>query len=242
VYRRDVGKAKLDVLENEARQAKDQITELSRTATDYENMLQRKETDVARLTSELAGMRREREIALKQSAELEGEIDMLAKELDGQRDDAQRDTQARSKLQKELDELRAVMQAKVSEDTKRAEAEKSREQEISVLRAQAADLGSELASVRRQATEAHNKLRVDLEAAQRENATMSKSLKELKTVSSTDQGKLLDLEAALGNVEKAKRAVEAELQTMRARQIEGDNQLEEITKAKDVSIFNAPYC
>lgn len=198
-------------------------------------MLQRKESDVARLTSELAGIRRERENALKQCAELEGEIDTLAKELDAQRDDADRDSQARSKLQKELDELRAVMQAKVSEDTQRAEAEKSREQEIAVLRAQAADLGAELASVRRQAAEAQNKLRIDLEAAQRENATISKALKELKTTSSAHQGRLADVEQALANAEKAKRAAEAELQTMRARQIEGDNQLEEVTKAKDVS-------
>ncbi|KAG8694294.1 hypothetical protein FRC08_008580, partial [Ceratobasidium sp. 394] len=233
VRTRDVGKAKVDVLEKEARQAKDQIAELSRTATDYENMLQRKETDIARLTSELAGIRREREAAVKQGAELEGEIDTLAKELEAQRDDAQRDSQARSKLQKELDELRAVMQAKVSEDTQRAEAEKSREQELAVLRTQTADLSSELASVRRQATEAQNKLRVDLEAAQRENAAMSKSLAELKASSSAGQSKLAELEAALANAEKTKRGLEAELQTMRTRQIEGDNQLEEVTKAKD---------
>ncbi|QRV93317.1 Myosin head (motor domain) [Ceratobasidium sp. AG-Ba] len=233
VRTRDVGKAKLDVLEKEARQAKDQITELSRTATDYENMLQRKETDIARITSELAAIRKERDAAVKQCAELEGDIDTLAKELDAQRDDAERDSQARTKLQKELDELRAVMQAKVSEDTQRAEAEKSREQELGVLRMQASELSAELASVRRQATEAQNKLRVDLEAAQRDNAAMNRTLSELKSSSSASQSKLIELEAALAAAEKAKRAVEAELQTMRARQIEGDNRLEEVTKAKE---------
>ncbi|KAG8752547.1 hypothetical protein FRC12_011901 [Ceratobasidium sp. 428] len=125
------------------------------------------------------------------------------------------------------------MQAKVSEDTQRAEAEKSREQEIAVLRTQASGLSSELASVRRQATEAHNKLRVDLEAVQRENAALNKSLSEARNTSSTNQSKLAEVESALASAEKAKRAVEAELQSLRARKIEGDNQLEEVTKTKD---------
>jgi myosin protein heavy chain len=127
------------------------------------------------------------------------------------------------------------MRAKASEDTQRAEAEKSRAQEISVLRNQVSELSAELASVRRQATEAQNKLRVDLETAQREKENLSSTLRELKSTSSSNKTKLVDAEAALANAEKAKRAVEAELQTLRARQIETDNQLEEMTKNKDVS-------
>jgi myosin protein heavy chain len=237
LFCRDVSKAKLDALEKEARQAKDQITELSRTATDYEAMLQRKESDIARLNGELAGIRREREDAVKQCAELEGEIDTLAKELDAQREDSERDSQSRNKLQNELDELRALMRAKASEDTQRAEAEKSREQEISVLRTQVSELGAELASVRRQATEAQNKLRVDLETVHREKDNLKKSLKDLKSVSSDHQAKLSDAEAALANAEKAKRATEAELQAMRTRQIETDNELEEIRKGKEVGFL-----
>ncbi|KAF8754802.1 TRAFAC class myosin-kinesin ATPase superfamily Myosin family [Rhizoctonia solani] len=230
---RDVSKAKLEALEKEVRQAKDQITELSRTATDYEAMLQRKENDIGRLNSELTSIRRERETAMKQCAELEADIDTLAKELDAYRDDADRDSKARKKLQNELDELRTLMRAKASEDTQRAEAEKSRAQEISVLRTQVSELSAELASVRRQATEAQNKLRVDLENAQREKENLSTSLRELKSTSSSNKTKLVDAESALANAEKAKRAVEAELQTLRARQIETDNQLEEMTKNKD---------
>ncbi|CAE6482090.1 unnamed protein product [Rhizoctonia solani] len=230
---RDVSKAKLEALEKEVRQAKDQITELSRTATDYEAMLQRKENDIGRLNSELTSIRREREAAMKQCAELEADIDTLAKELDAYRDDADRDSKARKKLQNELDELRTLMRAKASEDTQRAEAEKSRAQEISVLRTQVSELSAELASVRRQATEAQNKLRVDLENAQREKENLSTSLRELKSTSSSNKTKLVDAESALANAEKAKRAVEAELQTLRARQIETDNQLEEMTKNKD---------
>ncbi|CAE6451317.1 unnamed protein product [Rhizoctonia solani] len=230
---RDVSKAKLEALEKEVRQAKDQIAELSRTATDYEAMLQRKENDISRLNSELTTIRREREAAVKQCAELEADIDTLAKELDAYRDDAERDSNSRKKLQNELDELRTLMRAKASEDTQRAEAEKSRAQEISVLRNQVSELSAELASVRRQATEAQNKLRVDLETAQREKENLSSTLRELKSTSSSNKTKLVDAEAALANAEKAKRAVEAELQTLRARQIETDNQLEEMTKNKD---------
>ncbi|QRW20965.1 Myosin head (motor domain) [Rhizoctonia solani] len=221
---RDVSKAKLEALEKEVRQAKDQITELSRTATDYEAMLQRKENDIGRLNSELTSIRRERETAMKQCAELEADIDTLAKELDAYRDDADRDSKARKKLQNELDELRTLMRAKASEDTQRAEAEKSRAQEISVLLFEGRQPSSE-------------KLRVDLENAQREKENLSTSLRELKSTSSSNKTKLVDAESALANAEKAKRAVEAELQTLRARQIETDNQLEEMTKNKDHQDF-----
>ena len=51
----------------------------------------------------------------------------------------------------------------------------------------------------------------------------------------TSQAQLKKAEAALSEAEKAKRALESELQSVRSRAIDTDNQLAEMQKAKEVS-------
>jgi myosin protein heavy chain len=231
---RDNNKAKLDSFERDARQSKEQLAELARTATNFENIIQRKEAEIARLTSEISSIKRDREASVKLSAELQAQIETLVKELEAQKDDRERLYQSRSKLEDDLDELRALMAAKTSEDTKRSEVERSKEQELLNLRSQASELRSELASVRRTTTESQNKLKVELETAQREHASVIKSQKDIQAKAQTHQQKLAETELALAHAEKQKRAAESELQSVRARQIEADGQVAEAVKAKEV--------
>ena len=233
-YRRDLGHAKLDVLEKDARQAKEQLAELARTATDYSSMLQKREADITRLSSELTTAHRERDLTRKQSAELQGQLETFAAELDAQKNDRARDAQSRAKLQGEIDELRALMDAKTSEDSKRAEVERSKEQELNDLRQQANRLQEQLAEARRLSSEEQSKLKVELENLQTECNALQKSHDDLLKKGKTLEAQRKETDVSLLVAEKAKRAAESELQSIRTRQIDVDGQLADAVKAKEV--------
>jgi len=223
----------MEALEKEAHQAKKQLAELARTAIDYSNMLQKREADIAHLSSELATSHRERDLSKKQTAELQGQLETFAVELDAQKNDRNRDAQSRAKLQGEIDELRALMDAKTSEDSKRAEVERSKEQELNGLRQQSSLLQEQLAEARRLSLEEQNKLKVELENLQTEHKDLQTSHDHLKQKRNTLEVQRKEVDVSLVAAEKAKRAAESELQSIRTRHIDVDGQLAEAVKAKE---------
>lgn len=207
---------------------------MTRTATDYTNMIKKKEETINRLTTDLDSSKAERDRLTKQIVQLRSEIDTLAAELEAQEGDRARDDGARRKLEEELDELRTVLAAKNSEDTRRSEVEKSMEAELGSLRSQVGKLQRDLGDARSQALDAQSKLKVQLDSATREHATLQQAH---QTLVEWEKGASLNLqkaEAALGDVEKVARSLESELQSMRTRQIDSEGQVAELQRAKDV--------
>jgi len=232
-----VSKRRAEALEEEARRAKDQLAELSRTATDYSGMIQKKEAEIASLAAELATVKRERDSSVKQAIELQGQIDTIAKELAAIEGDRERDVQARRKLQAELDELRKLMAAKTSEETKRSEVERSKGQELEALRSQVSKMQDGLSEVRRQGLETQNKLKVELEAAHRERAELDVAHKALLEKERTASAKHQELDVSLADAVRSKRVLESELQAVRTRQVDMENQLAETIRAKEVGLL-----
>ncbi|KAH9942698.1 myosin tail-domain-containing protein [Amylocystis lapponica] len=206
---------------------------MARTATEYSNMIKTKETDIARLISDLDTSKSERGRLMKQIIDLQGKIDVLTSELDAQQHDRKLRAATQSKLQEELDELRSLLEAKTNEETLRSEVEKSKEQELTNLRAQASQLSQELDNVRRDALEGQNKLKVELDSFVREHNSLQQSHKSLSERERASQAQLKKTEAALSEAEKARRALESELQSLRSRQMDTEDQLADIVKAKE---------
>ncbi|KAI0726107.1 nonmuscle myosin heavy chain b [Fomitopsis betulina] len=230
---RDALREKADSLEEEARQAKHQLTELARTATDYSAMIKAKEEEADRLSDELDKSKAERGRSLKQISELQGKVDALTAELLAQRSDRDRDAAAQAKLQEELDELRTVLAAKTNEETRRSEVEKSKEQELGNLRAQASKLSQELEDARRSALEGQTKLKVDLDTLTREHTSLEKSHRSLSEREQSIRSELKATETSLAEAVKARRSLESDLQAIRTRQIDTDGQLGEALKEKE---------
>ena len=233
----ELSKRRAEALEEEARHAKDQLAELSRTATDYSGMVQKKEAEIASLVAELTTVKRERDSSAKQAIELQGQIDTVAKELAAIKGDRERDVQARRKLQEELDELRKLMAAKTSEETKRSEVERSKEHELAALRSQVSKMQDELSEVRRHGLETQNKLKVELEAAQRERAELGVAHGALSEKEKTASAKHQQLDASLSDAVRSKRVLESELQAVRTRQVDMENQLAEAIRSKEVGLL-----
>ncbi|KAG5220287.1 Myosin [Salix suchowensis] len=170
---------------------------------------ERKEERIVQLLDQLDTIKAERDSSSKQVIELQSDIDTLMAEIDAGKLDKERGAAARTKLEEELDDLRALMQAKTSEESKRLEVEKSREEELAELRRQASTLQQELSESRRLAAETQNKLKRTHCAAE-----------------------LTKAQASVAELEKSKRAAESELQAVRTRQANTDNELSTTLKSK----------
>ncbi|KAJ8508333.1 hypothetical protein ONZ45_g9391 [Pleurotus djamor] len=225
-------KSKSDGLEQELHQTKEQLAELTRTATDYSNMIQKKEDRIGQLLLQLETSKTERDAASQQTIELQSDIDTLVAELDAEKLDKERTALAHAKLVEELDDMRTLMQAKTSEETKRREVEKSREEELGNLRREVASLQQELGDVRRLAAETQSKLKAELEKVTRDYHALERSHQSLSDRERAAQAELSKLQASVANLEKSKRASESELQAVRTRQVNTDNELSTVMKAK----------
>ncbi|KAL0070997.1 class II myosin [Marasmius tenuissimus] len=226
-------KSRCDALETEARQVKEQLSELARTATDYSSMIQKKEDRIAELLQQLDELKIEHQTATKEILELQSDIDTLAAELNAEREDRSKGDSLRAKLQAELDELRALLQAKTSEETRRNEVEKSKEVELAGLRSQVDKLQRELTDARRTALENQSKLKLELDYATRELASLQETH---GTVAESEQKHKALADRAQQNVvelEKTQRSLESELQSLRSRQHDAEGALADAQKAKE---------
>ena len=197
-------------------------------------MIKRKDADITRLTADLETSKAERSRLSKEILEHRARIEALTAEIISQRDDEARHVAVQDKLQDELDQLRSLMEAKTSEENRRGEVEKQKDAELQDLRLQASQLQNELNNARRTALEVQNKLKVDLEATEREHNSLLHSHRSLSDRLQANDHKLKQTEASLAEVQKAKRSQESELQELRSRRIDTDGQLAESEKAKEV--------
>ncbi|KAI0828577.1 nonmuscle myosin heavy chain b [Trametes gibbosa] len=235
---RDALREKADGLEKDVRQLKEQLAEMGRTANEYTNMIKSKEGQADRLATEVEKLKVEREKLLREIDGLQADINTISAELESERNDKQRNANAQIKLQAELDELRALLEAKVTEETRRSEVAKSKEEELADLRSQVGKLSTDLTDTRRVATETQNKLKVEMETLVREHKNIQHSHTSLSDRAQASQAQLKRTEAALSEAEKARRSLESELQSVRSRAIDTENQLAEVQKAKEVCPFN----
>jgi myosin protein heavy chain len=233
-FNSDLAKDRAITLEHDVRQARTQLAELTRTASEYSDMIKRKDTDIGRLTAELETSKAERSRLSKEILEYRARIEALTAEIISQRDNEARHTTVQEKLQVELDQLRSLMEAKTSEENRRGEVEKQKDAELHDLRLQASQLQNELSDSRRTALEVQNKLKVDLEASEREHNSLLHSHRSLSDRLQANDHRLKQTEASLAEVQKTKRSQESELQELRSLRIDTDGQLAESQKAKEV--------
>lgn len=239
-FSRDSLKDKSDTLQIDARRAKEQLAEMAHTANNHTNVIKKREEQIVELVKESGSLKSERDAAQKQILGLRNDIDTLVVELNAEKDSRSQEVALRSKLQEELDELRALMEARTSEETRRNEVEKSREEEVNDLRSQVTKLNEVLHEARRQTLEGQSKLKLELEYTMKEHASVQKSLDSLIQKERAAQVEFTESQAALSEMDKAKRTLESELRSLRVRQHDHDAQLAEAMKQKEVCIRASP--
>jgi myosin heavy chain 9/10/11/14 len=231
---RESFKSRVESLEDEARKARDQVAELTRTANEYSNIILKQEQEVNHLSAERTSDQHKRSQLSKQIHELQARLDASKAEMDAQRSDYLREVDLRGKLQEELDELRALMATKTSEESRRNEVEKSKDIELANLRQQNTVAQKDLAEARSVALEVQGKLGVELDAATREYRILERAHHDLLGREQAASSQASKAEASVAELEKAKRALESDLQSIRTRQLDTEGQLAEALGAKEV--------
>lgn len=150
-------------------------------------------------------------------AALQTKAESLASEIAARDRQIQKDAAERATLEKSLDELRKVMDAKANEDVKRREVEKSREAEMASLRQQVASLHQSQEKQRENAIALANKLRVDIDALRQRHSTAEKNLAASNDALKAKTSEAKKLESAADAAHKAKRAIETDLEQLKAR-------------------------
>lgn len=107
------------------------------------------------------------------------------------------------------------------------------EQEVQNLRQQMTQLQTELADSRHQSLEQVNALKAEVEAARKQHDELKRMHADVNAKSKEAEGKVAEVATALALAQKAKRAAEAELQSIRDRQLAADGALAEASKAKE---------
>ena len=186
------------------------------------------------MRNELEATKRERARLQKHVTELEADLETLSLELEESRQTRERDLAAQSKLQRELDQLRTLLEAKTSEETKRSEVERRKEAELVSLRSEVSKLQRDIADARASASEAQNKLKVDLDTLNREHKSLQHTYNSLLERERAASSKLKEVTASLSAAEKIKRSLESDLQSARSRQNDTDSQLAEVQRVKEV--------
>lgn len=199
-------------------------------------MLQEKQAQIDRLQDELKLARSENEKFARQNAALQQKVDNLIAELKEEKGDREREITARLKTQKELDELRKLLEAKTSEATRRLEVEKSKEAELISLRSRYDEAVQKQGDERRLASEALDKIRLELDQTKRQLQSLSRDYESLLEKEHIVQDQSVQLQSTLAELEKAKRTAESELNALRLKQIEQENEIKDVNDSKAVSL------
>jgi myosin protein heavy chain len=229
-------KEKADQLNTEARHTKEQLSELTRTAAEYCNMITRKEEQIDALTTQSDTLKTEYDKACVEIMALRADIDTLDGQLAAVREDHTADLAARDKLIEERDDLRVLLATKASEETRRSEVEKSRELELAELRGEVTRLHQDLGELKRLALETQHKARLELEQITRDHTSLQSSHDSLLNKEGSIRSQLTIVQTQLSELDKAKRTLESELLSSRSRLHEHEGQLAEALRAKDVGL------
>ncbi len=225
---------KADQFENEARQAKEQLSELTRTAVDYSKMIKKKEGQIATLEQQLNTLRVEHDHVSDEIMALRADIDTLDGQLAAEREDRATDVASRDKVVAERDDLRMLLATKASEETRRSEVERSKELELAELRSETARFHQELGDLKRTALESQNKSRLELEQITRDHFSLQSSHTSLLDRERSAQSQLTKVKGQVIELEKARRTLESELLSSRSRLHEHEAQLTEALRQKEV--------
>lgn len=210
------------------------MSELTRTAADYYNMIKKKEEHIAALEQQLNTLKVEQNQASDEIMALRADIDTLDGQLAAEREDHAADVAARSKLVAERDDLRTLLATKASEETRRSEVERSKELELAELRTEAAKLHQELGDLKRSTLENQNKSKLELEQITRDHFSLQSSHTSLLERERSAQSQLTKVSAQVTELEKARRTLESELLSSRSRLHEHEAQLTEALRQKEV--------
>lgn len=226
-------KIKIDQLEKDNTHSKIQLGEMKKTITEYESKLKHKEAEAVGLENQKSSIIKEKELNLKRTKELEVKIESLDQQLADSKAQIQQHIIRQQAISSELDETRGLLETKCSEEHMMSQISKAREEEIAKFREQQNQLLDEISEIKREGNQALADVKAERDEVRRQYESASLAHKEaLERVNAQNQ-KISNFELTLQKADRAKQAIEIELQDLRSKHLETTDYLHKMIQEKE---------
>ncbi|KAH9444481.1 hypothetical protein Pst134EB_024744 [Puccinia striiformis f. sp. tritici] len=226
-------KNKIEQLEKDYMNSKIQLGEMKKTIMEYESKLKHKEAEAVGLENQKSMVLKEKEVNLKRTKELEIQVESLDQQLNDSRGQIQQHINQQQSISKELDETRALLETKCSEEHMMSQVSKAREEELGKFREQQNQLLAEMSEIKRQGNQAVADIKSERDEVRRQFQSAHQAHNEATERITAQTQKISNLEVTLQKVDRAKQAVEIELQEIRSKHLEATNYLDKTMKEKE---------
>ncbi|KAI9599812.1 hypothetical protein KEM48_006341 [Puccinia striiformis f. sp. tritici PST-130] len=200
---------------------------------EYESKLKHKEAEAVGLENQKSMVLKEKEVNLKRTKELEIQVESLDQQLNDSRGQIQQHINQQQSISKELDETRALLETKCSEEHMMSQVSKAREEELGKFREQQNQLLAEMSEIKRQGNQAVADIKSERDEVRRQFQSAHQAHNEATERITAQTQKISNLEVTLQKVDRAKQAVEIELQEIRSKHLEATNYLDKTMKEKE---------
>lgn len=235
----DQSKNQVKELVDENRSIRQQISDLSSTSTGYEEMLRRKDSDMAILRSDIRKHEEERKRMESEKASLSTRHDNMQKRLRDLQAEADAMNSEKTQLDRELADVKKLLEEKMTEDAEAGQSRKLAEQQLQDLKSQLFQAQADLSRERqsrddvqmlaehnlKELTEKYNSLNESKITIEKEMYIQQDSLRratEARVAAEQSrkelQTELIKLRDRFTNVETARLNAEAEIERNMAKQ------------------------
>jgi len=226
-------KTKIEQLEKDYMNSKIQLGEMKKTIMEYESKLKHKEAEAVGLENQKSMAIKEKETNLKRTKELQIQIESLDQQLADSRGEIQQHISQQQAISKELDETRALLETKCSEEDMMSQVTKAREEELAKFREQQTQLLGQMSEIKRQGSQAVADIKSERDQVRQQFESAAQAHKEATERITAQTQKISNLELSLQKADRAKQAVEIELQEIRSKHLEATNCLDKTMKEKE---------
>ncbi len=212
-----VSKKQVKDLLDENRQIRQQISDLSSTSTGYEDMISRKESELALLRSDLKRYETDRQVFDEERRSLSAKHDELQKQLRGAQAERQAVQSQQAQLEREVADAKDTLEAKISENARSTQGRKILEEQIKDLKAQLLNVQTELNRERQSRDDVHMLGEHKFAVLKREYETLNESKITIERELYVQQDTLRSTMEAKNTAEKERRELQGELRRLRER-------------------------
>ena len=202
---------------DENRQVRHQLSELSSTSTDYEDMIARKESELSILRSDVKKHETEQKAFDEERRSLSAKHDHLQKHL--REAQAQRDAMQsqHSQLEREATDAKDILEAKISENARSGEGRRILEEQMKDLKAELFQVQTELSRERQSRDDVHMLGEHRYSTLKREYDALTDSKITIERELYMQQDNLRSIMEAKTSTEKERKELQNELRKLRER-------------------------
>lgn len=224
-----------DVLEDN-RQIRQQLQELSSTSTGYEDMMRRKESEIAVLKSDLKRLDAERTVLETERCMFASKYDSVQARLREIQAEMDVTKSQRSQLEREAADTKKILEAKLSEDTQASNSRKILNGQLEDLKAELFQVQAELSRERQSRDDVQMLSDHKMTALKEEYQSLNESKITIEKELYVQQDSLRRAVEGRATAEKNRKDLQTELKKLRERYVEAESSRLQAETAMERSI------